>query len=222
MIDVENYIAEITAKLRAKFGERLVYVGLQGSYLRGEATDTSDVDVMVVLDRLSVDDLDGYRAIVESLPRPDLSCGFICGADDLAKWNPLEICHLLHTTRDIYGCLAGLVPAYTARDHQNFIQLSLGNLLHLLTHNSLHAGEKERQENLPAAYQGAFFILQDLHFLRRGVFLPDKASLLQQLEGLDRQIVDTSRRLKEGETPDLNRDFPPLFQWCQQTLLSLS
>lgn len=128
MIDVENYIAEIIAKLRAKFGERLVYVGLQGSYLRGEATDTSDVDVMVVLDRLSVDDMDDYRAIVESLPRPDLSCGFICGADDLARWNPLEICHLLHTTRDCFGSLEKLVPEHDERDLRNFVKMSVNNL----------------------------------------------------------------------------------------------
>ncbi|MBQ9141799.1 MAG: nucleotidyltransferase domain-containing protein [Lachnospiraceae bacterium] len=30
-----------------EFGDRLLYVGLQGSYLRGEATESSDIDIMV-------------------------------------------------------------------------------------------------------------------------------------------------------------------------------
>ena len=53
MFDTEKYIASLTALLRESFGERLVYVGLQGSYLRGEATEESDLDIMAVGQSLS-------------------------------------------------------------------------------------------------------------------------------------------------------------------------
>lgn len=221
MIDVENYIAEITAKLRAKVGGRLVYVGLQGSYLRGEATDTSDVDVMVVLDRLGVDDLDDYRAIVESLPRPDLSCGFICGADDLAKWNPLEICHLLHTTRDCFGSLAELVPDHDERDLRNFVKMSVNNLYHELCHGYIHADRAEFAGRLPALYKGTFFVLQNLHCLRSGEFAQSKKQLLSMLDGADREVLDRAMRLSAGEDFDFSDNYRLIFDWCRDTLRKL-
>ena len=54
MFHPDTYIAALTEKLRAAFGDRLVYIGLQGSYLRGEATESSDIDIMVVVDAMEV------------------------------------------------------------------------------------------------------------------------------------------------------------------------
>ena len=221
MFDLQSYLSRLLSLLQQAFGSRLLYLGLQGSYLRGEANETSDIDVMAVIDRFNAVDLPLYRQALEQAGYFEKSCGFVCGAAELAAWNPLEICHLLHTTQDVYGALAPLVPSYTEQDQLNFIKLSLGNLLHLLTHDSLHADDSAAQADLPAAYQSAFFILQNLHFLRCGVFLSNKAQMLPALDGLDRQIVDAARRLKGGEAPNLSRDFPPLFQWCRQTLLDL-
>ena len=85
MIDAETYLSRLITSLQREYGSRLVYVGLQGSYLRGEATDDSDIDIMTVIDRLTVSDLDSYRRIISSLEEPEKSCGFICSRTDLAK-----------------------------------------------------------------------------------------------------------------------------------------
>ena len=100
MFGVEEYIDELTDILKDAFGERLVYIGLQGSYLRNEETDNSDIDIMAVIDDLSVEDLKTYQEALVSIGNFDKSCGFICGKTDLEHWNPLEICHLLNTTKD--------------------------------------------------------------------------------------------------------------------------
>ena len=113
MIYAENYICELTEKLKDCFGNRLCYVGLQGSYLRGEATENSDIDIMVIIDGLNVADLNTYRQIIAQLPSFDKSCGFICCKADMVSWNPMEICHVLHTTKDYFGTLSELVPAFT-------------------------------------------------------------------------------------------------------------
>ena len=134
MIDIESYIRQLIPLLKDCSGARLTYVGLQGSYLRGEATDTSDIDIMVVIDGLSVNDLDRYRAMIQSLKHFDKSCGFICGKEDIANWNPLEICHLLNCTKDYFGVLSELVPTYTKEDIWNFVKLSVNNLYHEICH----------------------------------------------------------------------------------------
>lgn len=106
MFKTDVYIPALIELLKAAYKERLLYVGLQGSYLRNEATDHSDIDIMVVIRDMSVADLAKYREAISSLEDYDKSCGFICGIEELKNWNPLEICHLLHTTKDYYGTLS--------------------------------------------------------------------------------------------------------------------
>ena len=67
MVDIPSYISALTDLLCQSFGRRLLYIGLQGSYLRGEATETSDIDVMVVLRRMTPADLSAYRRAIEEL-----------------------------------------------------------------------------------------------------------------------------------------------------------
>ena len=54
MFDVDRYISDLLLRLKDQYSERLLYVGLQGSYLRGEAKESSDIDIMVVVESLSV------------------------------------------------------------------------------------------------------------------------------------------------------------------------
>ena len=47
---IKNILQELREALEALYGPRLKRLVLYGSYARGEATDDSDIDVMVVLD----------------------------------------------------------------------------------------------------------------------------------------------------------------------------
>ena len=174
MLDAKMYLNELVEALKKTFGDRLVYVGLQGSYLRGEATDSSDIDPMVVIDGLTVSDLKTYRAIVETLPEPDKSCGFLCGREELSCWNPLEISHLLHTTRDIYGVLTALVPAYNERDMRSFIQLSIGNLYHELCHRYVHGSAEDNRcfYSFPEMILPCFSFLCSVHPKMQRMWMP--------------------------------------------------
>ena len=52
MVSITPWMEEFTAAVRAAFGERVYCIGLQGSYVRGEAGPDSDIDVVVILDQL--------------------------------------------------------------------------------------------------------------------------------------------------------------------------
>ena len=218
MFQPDMYIAALTEKLQSAFADRLVYVGLQGSYLRGEATEDSDIDVMVVLRHMTPADLDAYRRAIEELPDVEKSCGFICGLAEMQHWNPLEICHLLHTTRDCFGALKPLVPAYTAEDVRTFVKMSLGNLYHELCHRYIHAPKERSIQALPFTYKAVFFILQNLHYLRSGCFVSTKQSLLWALTGQDKEVLETAMTLQGAESYDFDAAFQLLFTWCQHTL----
>ena len=92
MFDLDKYLRDLVQNCRTVFGERLLYIGLQGSYLRGEANENSDIDVMVILDRFSMKDMDSYREILKMIGFYERSCGFICGREEITRWNPLEVC----------------------------------------------------------------------------------------------------------------------------------
>ena len=127
MFDLDNYLDNLISACKLSFGDRLLYVGLQGSYLRGEEREDSDVDVMIVLECFSIADMDAYREILKSLGYFEKSCGFICGKDELMRWNPLEVCQLLYTTKNLYGRLRDLLPQASRKDEINYVKVILGN-----------------------------------------------------------------------------------------------
>ena len=217
-MDIQVYLDHLLSALTDTFGDRLLYVGLQGSYLRGEATATSDIDVMVIFDKIDASTLDTYRKLLIAVGDYDRSCGFVCGRADMAAWNLLEVCHLLHTTRDIYGRLSDFVPAHTHGDVIQYIKMSMGNLYHELCHRYIHASRETNQIHLAATCKSVFFILQNIHYLRTGDFPSTKRELLDALDGDDRAILELSLRLARGESYDFDSAFSQLLQWCQSSL----
>ena len=53
-MDMQNWMEVYIRAVRAAFGDRVRYVGLQGSRGRGEAGPDSDIDVVCILDRCSL------------------------------------------------------------------------------------------------------------------------------------------------------------------------
>lgn len=221
MFKTDVYIPALIELLKAAYKERLLYVGLQGSYLRNEATDHSDIDIMVVIRDMSVADLAKYREAISSLEDYDKSCGFICGIEELKNWNPLEICHLLHTTKDYYETLAKLVPEYTETDVRNFVKMSLGNLYHEICHRYIHAPKEKNISKLPFTYRSVFFILQNLYYLNSGKFVGTKKELREALSGKDRLVLEAAISLSNRTEFDFDKAFALLFTWCKETIRSI-
>ena len=66
MIDITTWMKNFLQTLNETFGNRVWFVGLQGSYGRGEATETSDIDMVVILDNLIQVASPDERVIVET------------------------------------------------------------------------------------------------------------------------------------------------------------
>lgn len=221
MFEIDEYMEELIERLKEAFRERLAYIGLQGSYLRKEETDHSDIDVMAVIDNLSVEDLRIYRQTLVTAGNFEKSCGFICSRADLEHWNPLEICHLLHTTRDYYGELKNLVPSYSMEDERNYVRFSLNNLYHEICHRYIHADREHNVSKLPITCKSVFFILQHLYYLKSGHFIPTKQELLTCVRDEDKTVLELSISVQQQKDFDFDRAFSALFYWCQNALAQL-
>lgn len=221
MLRIDEYIDELTAILKDAFGERLLYIGLQGSYLRHEETESSDIDIMTIIDNISVEDLKTYQKALVLVGNFNKSCGFICGKADLEHWNPLEVCHLVNATKDYYGELKNLVPAYTIKDERNYVKLSLNNLYHEICHRYIHADREHNISRLPITCKSVFFIMQHLYYLSSGNFIQTKRELLECVQGEDKAVLEMSVTLQNNMDYDFDRAFSLLFNWCQSALLKI-
>ena len=216
LVDIEDYTKRLTEELKMKFGKRLLYVGLQGSYLRGEATPESDIDIMLVFDEVHAEDIIAYRQILTELGEYERACGFVCGRDELQNWFPEEICHLLHTTSDVYEKLSEIAPAYSKKDVADYIKMSVGNLYHMLCHRRIHSDMEKNVYKLPLAKRDIFFILQNLYYLEKEDFIEKKADVYSKVKGLDLEVWEGLSKDITIENLDSNLDL--LLSWCRDVL----
>ena len=212
MFDLDKYLADLILNCRSAFGERLLYVGLQGSWLRGEAHENSDIDVMVILDRFSVRDMDTYRGILKEIGSYEKSCGFICGKDEMKRWSPLEVCQLRQTMKDLVGNLTDYLPPATREDEINYVKLSLGNLYHELCHRYIHEDREKNAAKLRSTCKGVFFLIQNMHFLESSHFILTKTGLKEAISSEDRRVLELEEL---PDVYDFDQAFSSLFAWCQ-------
>ena len=210
--DIHDYLEKLTAECRAAFGSRLLYAGLQGSWMRGEATESSDIDIMLILDPLTVEDMDVYRDILKKIGSYEKSCGFICGRNEMIRWNPLEVCQLLHTTKDLAGRLADYLPEASREDEINYVKLSLGNLYHEICHRYIHADREKNAGKFRGTCKQLFFLIQNLRYLETGRFAVTRRELKELSDEEDRKALELSE-LPDGF--DFDAAFRTLFNWIQ-------
>lgn len=148
-MEIENWMKQYCGAVRAAFGDRVRYIGLQGSRGRGEAGPDSDIDVVCILDSCSLQDLETYRAAVKDLPDRDKLCGFVSGTAELAAWDRGELFQFRRDTTDWCGRLADLLPPEEPGDARRALHQGACGLYHLCCHNFLPA-EAGRRWRRPA------------------------------------------------------------------------
>ncbi len=219
MFELNTYLRELISECKSAFGCRLMYVGLQGSYLRGEAKENSDIDVMVILDDFSVEDMDVYRGILKKIGYFEKSCGFICGREEMSRWNPLEVCQLKNTTKNLYGNLSEYLPVASIEDEINYVKFSLGNLYHELCHRYIHADRVRNSEKFRVTCKWLFYLIQNLYYLESGEFITTKSNLLRTVSEIDRHALTLSDL---PDDYDFDEAFSFLFSWCQNAFRRIS
>ena len=138
MVDIKLWMNRFTELLKETFGERIYFVGLQGSYGRGEATEASDIDAVVVLDKLTADDIKKYSGMLDILPNRELICGFLSGKDELMNWEPSDLFQFYYDTTPIVGTLDELLAKIDKAAVDRAIKIGACNIYHGCVHNMLY------------------------------------------------------------------------------------
>ena len=212
MLDITSWLESFLEKLDKTFGERIWFVGLQGSYGRGEATDTSDIDVVVILDKMEASDILDYNTMLDSLPHRELICGFVSGKDELLHWEPSDLFQFYYDTNPIRGSLDALLPLLDETAVNRAIKIGACNIYHGCVHNMLH--EKD-DEMLKALYKGTSFVLQAICFKETGKYIRHQTDLLAYLSQDEKEIAEVFLHLKSGGTVDFKYMSEKLFTWSK-------
>lgn len=184
--NIDTWIKKYTEKLRVLFGIRLLFIGLQGSYARGEATDESDIDAVVILDRAESADLKAYGSMLDTLTDRERVCGFISGRQELLNWEPSDLFQFYHDTCPIYGSIDFLLPLIGKTDIRRAIRIGACNIYHMCGHNIVH---EKNTEILKSLYKSAGFTIQAIHYGKTENYIRQQAKLVPLLEEKERAIL---------------------------------
>ena len=138
MIDINSWINEFLTKLNNAFANRVWFVGLQGSYGRGEATETSDIDMVVILDEFNTTDIQTYNEMLDTMPHRALICGFISGKEEIMNWEPSDLFQFYYDTTPLKGSLDDLLSVIDENAVKKAIKTGACNIFHGCVHNMLY------------------------------------------------------------------------------------
>lgn len=216
MLDIDKWTRDLLELLLDSFKGRLLYLGLQGSQRRGEAHKDSDIDIVVILDKLNMADINLYKRTLKRMPDSDRACGFICGSEDLLNWPESDLFILAHDTKDIFGHLSKLLPLIKPEMSIEAARKGVSDLLHILIHSWLYGSQQEKEIAFRGAAKQTLFICFILEYLHSGVYYPDSVSLRANVSESMGGILSL------GESSiDLETKYDILIGWLQSQLASL-
>ena len=213
MVNIDAWMDNFITVLDENFDERVYFVGLQGSYARGEATETSDIDTVVILDEFSADDIKKYNAMLDTLPNRELICGFISGKDEILNWEPSDLFQFYYDTKPIKGSLDELLTKIDAESVRRAIKIQVCNIYHGCVHNMLH---EKSEEILRGLYKSAAFVVQAIVFKHTGNYISHQKDLLRAVSSDERAIVENFMSLKHGARADFDFMSETLFAWSKK------
>ena len=213
MIDIKNWMNTFLDALNTTFSDRVWFVGIQGSYGRGEATETSDIDVVVILDELTAQDIQIYNAMLDTLPNRELICGFVSGKQELLNWEPSDLFQFYHDTTPIKGSIDELLSVIDKTAIARAIKSGACNIYHGCVHNILH---EKSNEILKGLYKSASFVVQAIYFQETGCYIKSQKDLLVKVSGDEKSIVENFLSLKNGGKVDFEEMSNTLFAWSKK------
>ena len=219
MIDIDIWMKDFLKALDETFKQRIWFVGIQGSYARGEATENSDIDMVVILDELTINDLQIYDRMLDTLSYRELICGFLSGKGELMNWDAADLFQFYYDTKPIKGSLDDLLVLIDDTALNRAIKTGVCNIYHGCVHNILY---DKSEDILKGLYKAASFVVQAIYFKQTGHYIRQQSELLEIVLSEERIIVDTFLTIKNGGVIDFKEMSNILFTWAQKWLINMN
>lgn len=211
-MDINIFMGSFKENLLRLFGDNLLFLGLQGSYGRGEAKETSDIDPVIILQQCGKDEILKYRGYIDTLPEKDILCGFVSSIDELRAWESADRAQLILDTKPVYRDLAELCPPITGDDIRRAVQQGACAIYHASFHNILHA---RNWSILPELYKSSRFTIRMKHYLQTGIYVSAFRELITVVDEEEKAILET-------QNPDAENDAFILLEWASKAMRNIN
>ena len=211
-MNINSFMESFKENLLNLFNDNLLFLGIQGSYGRGEAKENSDIDPVIILRQCGKDELLKYRAYINTLPEKDILCGFVSSSDELRAWESADRAQLILDTKPVYGELTPLCPEITPEDILRAVQQGACAIYHASSHNILHARD---WSILPELYKSTRFTIRMKHYLDTGVYV----SAFRELTAV---VDEKEKTILEARNPDTENDAFTLLEWASDTIKEIN
>ncbi|QNU66025.1 nucleotidyltransferase domain-containing protein [Ruminiclostridium herbifermentans] len=218
MIEITTWMNDFLHALHTNFGERVWFIGLQGSYGRGEATEKSDIDIVVILNKLSALDVQVYNNMLDTLPHRELICGFLSGKDEILNWEASDLFQFYYDTKPIKGSLDELLSHIDDAAVNRAIKIGACNIYHGCVHNMLY---EKSEDILRGLYKSASFVVQAICFKQTGSYITHQVDLLNAICKEEQAIIRTFLNLKNGGAVEFDKMSEILFNWSKSWITQL-
>ena len=216
MIDITAWMENFLQALDKTFADGVWFVGLQGSYGRGEATGASDIDIVVILDEVSAADIQIYNDMLDTISHREKICGFLSGKKEILNWEPSDLFQFCNDTTPLKGSLDEVVALVDDSAVDRAIKIGACNIYHGCVHNMLY---EKSEDILRGLYKAASFVVQAIAFKQKGKYVRLQKELLTVVSDDERAIVETFLNLKNGGAIDFNLMSERLFVWSQKKII---
>ena len=203
MTEIRSWMKSYAEKAEETFAGRIRFIGLQGSYGREEASENSDIDVVLILDRLDAEDLKKYSDMLDTLPQRELVCGFVSGWGEIENWEAFDLFQFCHDTIPVIGSLDRLMEKIHREDVQRAVKIGACNIYHMCVHNMVHEKDAAILREL---YKSARFTVQAVLYLQKGRYEKQRSRMIPLLHPQERKIMENEAKIRlildEGSCPD--------------------
>lgn len=198
-MEIWGWMSALKDRAEDTFGNRLICLGLQGSYARGEATQNSDIDAVLILDAVSMEDLRKYQEILKWLPHCEKVGGFISGKEELENWDRAELFQFCRDTQVLLGSLDFAKKLVSDEDARRNVHIDACKLYHGVVNAVMYNHSMNAIREL---YKSAFFLLRTHYYAQNGVYINTHRELAECLQGDQRRLIYDAMALRDGGEAD--------------------
>ena len=187
---IQKLIELITEKLKENFNDRLKLIVLVGSQAREDANKESDVDLNVILDNVSTEDILLYKSIINETDTENHACGYLGSLSEIKIWPRYDLIAFFLGSKVLYGNIKEIVPEVNNQDIKENVLNTLSLINHSVRHSIIYDDTEIAAEMSYDLYKSAFFVLQYMYYLRTGDYIPKREDLKTKLSESDTVIIE--------------------------------
>lgn len=205
---IEKWMEDYTRLIQNTFADRVHFIGIQGSYARGEANENSDIDAVLLLDSFSYEDLKKYDNVISSLDGREKICGFVSGIDEIKHWDRADLFQFYYDTKPIFGSMDWVGRLIQKSDIERTIHRDACNIYHMCVHNAIH---EKSVAIVKSVLKASVYLIREKYFYSYGKYIRKAAELLTCADKEDREILQLY--LSDFADSDLDAVSERLMNW---------